>query len=162
MFSSWCKKKKKNERESLDSRSDGNTEVVRWNDNSVVTIVSNAYGVQPIGSAKRWIKEKGKQNIQQPAVIDACNQGMGGADLLDHASSDLRPVICWKKWYWPLVIVPSIFHLYTDISGETITQKDFRLHIEDIMIRQSKRRVISFDSRLTRLTEWLMKWDLMG
>ena len=91
------KKKKKNERESLDSRSDGNIEVVRWNDNSVVTIVSNAYGVQPIGSAKRWIKEKGKQNIQQPAIIAAYNRGMGGVDLLDHALSDLRPVIREKK-----------------------------------------------------------------
>ena len=44
---------KKNERGSFDFRSDGNIEIVRWNDNSVVTIGSNAYGVQPIGSAKR-------------------------------------------------------------------------------------------------------------
>ena len=47
------KKMKKNERKSVSFRSDGNIEIVRWNDNSVVTIGSNAYGVQPIGSAKR-------------------------------------------------------------------------------------------------------------
>ena len=67
------KKMKKNERGSFDFRSDGNIEIVRSNENSVVTIGSNVYGVQPIGSAKRWIKEKGKQNIQQPAIIAAYN-----------------------------------------------------------------------------------------
>ena len=46
------KKKKKNERGSFDFRNDGNIEISRWSDNSVVTIGSNAYGVQPIGSAK--------------------------------------------------------------------------------------------------------------
>ena len=90
-------KMKKNERGSFDFR--GETEIVRWNDNFIVTIGSNAYGVQPIGSAKRWIKGKGKQNIQQPFVIAAYNRGIGGVDLLDHALSDLRPVIHGKKWY---------------------------------------------------------------
>ena len=52
----------------------GNIEIVRWNDNSVVKIGINACGVQPIESAKRWIKGKGKQNIQQPAIITAYNQ----------------------------------------------------------------------------------------
>ena len=60
--------------------------------------------MQPIRSAKRGIKGKGKQNIQQPAVIAAYNRGMGGVDLLDRALSDLRPVIRGKKWYGPLVI----------------------------------------------------------
>ena len=98
------KKMNKNEKRYFDFRSDGNIEIVRWNDSSVVTIASNAYGVQPIGSAKRLIKGKGKQNIRQPAVISAYNRGMGGVDLLDRALSDLRPVIRGKKWYWPLVI----------------------------------------------------------
>ena len=83
------KKIKKTERESFDFRSDRNVETVTWNGNSVVTIGSYAYGVQPIGSEKRWIKEKGKQNIQQPVVAAAYNRGMGGADLVDHALSDL-------------------------------------------------------------------------
>ena len=52
----------------------GNIKIVRWNNNSVVKIGINAYGAQPVGSAKRWIKGKGKQNIQQPAIIAAYNQ----------------------------------------------------------------------------------------
>ena len=47
------KKMKKNKRGSFDFRSFGNIEIVRWNDNSVVTIGSNAYSAQHIGSAKR-------------------------------------------------------------------------------------------------------------
>ena len=43
---------KKNERVFFDFRSDGKIEIVRWNDNSVVLIGSNAYSVQPIRRAK--------------------------------------------------------------------------------------------------------------
>ena len=88
------KKMKKNERGSFDFRNDDNIEIVIWNDNSVVTVGSNVYGVQPIRSAKSWIKGKRKQNIMQPAVIAAFNQGIGGFDLLYHVLSDLRPVTC--------------------------------------------------------------------
>ena len=45
--------KKKKRGESFNFRSDGNMEIVKWNGNSVVTIGSNAYGVQPVGSARR-------------------------------------------------------------------------------------------------------------
>ena len=47
------KKMKKNESRSFDFRNYGNIEIVRWNDNSAATTGSNAYGVQPVGSAKR-------------------------------------------------------------------------------------------------------------
>ena len=53
----------KNERESFNFRSDGNIEIVTWSDNSVVTTGSNAYGEQPIGSVRRRVTGKGKQNI---------------------------------------------------------------------------------------------------
>ena len=55
------KKIKKNERRSFDF-DDRNIEIARWNDNSVVTIGSNAYGVQLIGSTKRSEnRKKGKK-----------------------------------------------------------------------------------------------------
>ena len=46
----------------------------------------------------------GKSKVNQPAVISAYNQGMGGVDMLDRAFSDLRPVIRGENWSWPLVI----------------------------------------------------------
>ena len=150
------KKMKKNESRSFDFRNYGNIEIVRWNDNSAATTGSNAYGVQPVGSAKRWIKGKGKQNIQKPTVIAAYNRGMGGADLLDRALSNLRSVIRRKKWYWPLVInainISFVYswRLFRIVSGETIPQKDFRRQIVGTMIRHSNPRVISVDSRPTK------------
>ena len=112
--------------------------------------------MQPIGSAKRWIRGKEKQNMQQAAAIAAYNRKMGGVNLLDPALSDLRPVIHGEKWYWPLVInainiaFVHSWRLYRIVSGETIPQKDFRRHNVGIMIKQSKTRVTSVDSRRAR------------
>ena len=163
------KKMKKNESRSFDFRNYGNIEIVRWNDNSAVTTGSNAYGVQPIGSAKRWIKGKEKQNIQKPTVIAAYNRGMGGADLLDRALSNLRSVIRRKKWYWPFFInainISFVYswRLFRIVSGETIPYRkisdgklwvpwsDNQTHASSVLILVQQ-----------RLTKWLMKWDMMG
>ena len=60
---------KKNERGSFYVSCDGNIKFVRWNDNSAVTVGSNAYGVQPIASAKRWIKGRGKHNVPNYSLV---------------------------------------------------------------------------------------------
>ena len=74
----------KEERDSFDYQSCGDIEIKRWNDNSVVILGSNAYGVEPFGiTAERWVKGKSRQNIKQPAIIAAYNKGMGGSDMLD-------------------------------------------------------------------------------
>ena len=52
------KKMKKNDSGSFDFRNDGNIGIVRWNEGSVATIGSSAYGVLPRRSAKIWIKER--------------------------------------------------------------------------------------------------------
>ena len=67
----------------INYRSDGEIEIVRWNDNSVVIIGSNAYSVEPARTVKGWVKGIRKSNVNQPAVIAAYNQGMGGVDLLN-------------------------------------------------------------------------------
>ena len=147
---------KKTERGSYDFRSASNLEIVRWNDNSVVTIGSNAYGVEPVGNAKRWIRGKGRGNITEPAVIAAYNRGMGGVDLLDRALSDLRPVIRGKKWYWPLIInainIAFVYswRIYRIISGEVFSQKDFRRRVVSIMIRRSASQILDVRSRPAR------------
>ena len=62
------KKMNKKERKSFDFWRDGN-KIVRWNDNSLVTIGSNVYRVQPIRIAKRWIKGKGKKIFSDPPLL---------------------------------------------------------------------------------------------
>ena len=76
--------------------------LVGWNDNNVVTLCSNALGLESIGQAKLW---KGLfVNIDQPCVIKQYNDCMGGVDLVDRALSDYRPEIHGKKWYRSLFV----------------------------------------------------------
>lgn len=95
---------KKGDRGSYDYRSDGDIEMVRWNDNSVVNFCSNACGVDPVRQMKRWVKSKGSVMVSQPHVVAKYNKGMGGVHFMDRALSDYRPRIRGKKWYWPQLI----------------------------------------------------------
>ena len=150
------KEMKKNERGSYDYRSDGKIEIVRWNDNSVVTLGSNAFSVEPLGTAKRWIKGIGKGNVDQPAMIAEDSKGMGGVDLLDRALSDLRPIIRGKKWYWPLIInalnIAFVYswRIYQLLSDEKIPQKDHRRQVVSILIRRAHTKSCSIKSKPTR------------
>ena len=46
-----------------DYRSSGNISLVRWNDNSVVTLCGSAIGVHPIRNVKRRVRGKGHKSI---------------------------------------------------------------------------------------------------
>ena len=135
---------KKLERGVHDHRSSADSiEIVRWNDNSVVTLGSNAYGLMPLGQAKRWKKGKGQVSVEQPAVIGHYNRGMGGVDLVDRALSDFRPSIHGKKWYWPLVVnalnIAFVYswRLFRIVAGESMEQKLYRRQIVSILLRRS-------------------------
>ena len=54
---------KTKERGFYDYRLTGNISVVRWNDNSVVTLCSNAIDVHPIENVKRWVRGIGQVNV---------------------------------------------------------------------------------------------------
>ena len=83
-------------------------EIVRWHDNCVVTIGSNAYGLLPLRKVKRWKKDEGHMNVDQPAVIANYNNGIVRVDLIDRELLDCRPGIHGKngigQWfYWSIV-----------------------------------------------------------
>ena len=67
---------------SFDFRSHGNIEVVRWNDNSVVTLCSNTEGVEPVGEVKRRMKGRGVLDVQQPYVVDYDHMTAGWKQLI--------------------------------------------------------------------------------
>ncbi|KAF2892354.1 hypothetical protein ILUMI_13820 [Ignelater luminosus] len=49
---------------------ENNVIVVRWNDNSVVTVISNKCGVAPLEKAKRYfVENRNKIDIVQPNLI---------------------------------------------------------------------------------------------
>ena len=134
---------KKSERGAVDDwSSPDNIEIVRWNDNSVVMVGSNSYGVEPLVHPKRWVKGKGRINVQQPSVIGHYNCVMGGVDLVDRALSNFRSVIHGKKWYWPLLVnalnIGFVYcrRLFRIIADDAVEQKTFRHHIVSILLRQ--------------------------
>ena len=58
--------------------------VVRWNDNGVVTMASNAHGVNPMQRATRFsARERKKIKIPMPTVVNMYNKYMGGVDRMD-------------------------------------------------------------------------------
>ena len=67
---------KKTNRGNYDYRSDGQVLLVRWNDNSVVTVASNHLGVTPVHSVKRRVKGVKETKVPQPDLIRKYNEGM--------------------------------------------------------------------------------------
>lgn len=66
--------------------------------------MSNFLGVEPMCRAKRFDRKSRKmENIDQPYIVHAYNQRMGGVDLFDNAMNNYRIRVRGKKWYWPLL-----------------------------------------------------------
>ncbi|GFS15538.1 PiggyBac transposable element-derived protein 3-like [Elysia marginata] len=78
------KQLEKQHRGTYDHKSDNSKGVVmaRWNDNRVVTVMSNLYRVEPIQSASRWSQKDSKRiNIPQPYAIQKYNRTMVGSEV---------------------------------------------------------------------------------
>jgi len=45
------------------------TVLVRWQENSVVTVASNTFGIEPVGLLKRWSRVKSPE-VSVPAIPD--------------------------------------------------------------------------------------------
>ncbi|XP_046685485.1 piggyBac transposable element-derived protein 3-like [Homalodisca vitripennis] len=75
--------------------------IVRWMDNSVVTVASNCYSVEPVGKVDRYSQTHKKHiQITQPNLIMKYNRAMGGVDRMDQGVSNYRVNIRGKKWWW--------------------------------------------------------------
>lgn len=97
------KELKKKERGSFHQLTEATTGVslVRFHDNSIVTVASTQAGVAPLSKVKRFSQaEKKHIQIQQPASIVLYNAYMGGVDRLDENISKVRVNIRGKKWYY--------------------------------------------------------------
>lgn len=80
---------------------DRNLTVLCWNDNSVVSLASNAVGVNPIRMVKRYSRQEKKTiQVPQPFMIKLHNENMGGVDRSDQNISLYRTGIRGKKWYF--------------------------------------------------------------
>lgn len=103
--SNELKKRKRGEFD-LRSNEDG-VVVVKWHDNSIVSLASNFLPVHPTHSVKRYsLKEQKRITVEQPHNIFVYNRNMGGVDRADQNISLYRVALRGKKWYMPL-----IFHM---------------------------------------------------
>lgn len=77
-------------------------EVVRWNDNAVVTVLSNCHGTEPVKHVSRFSRtEKKRIMVSMPYMVSMYNSKMGGVDLNDQFVSNYRTSVTIKKWWWP-------------------------------------------------------------
>lgn len=85
------------------SVSDEGIIVAHWMDNSVVTLASQKFGVQPISTAERFCrKERKRIQVPQPNLVKEYNRYMGGVDRMDENISKYRIGIRGKKWWWSI------------------------------------------------------------
>ncbi|KAG1676294.1 PiggyBac transposable element-derived protein 2 [Nymphon striatum] len=73
--------------------------IVRWFDNKAVeTLVFSYYSVDPVGTARRWSKDKSYINLNKPAVVEY-NKFMGGVGLMDMLSALYKYSVKSMRWY---------------------------------------------------------------
>lgn len=99
---------KKEARGSYDALADSQAglTLVRWRDNSDVTVATNmsVEGVQGLSSCKRWSKNVKKEVVYpMPTIVNEYNKHMGGVDMFDQQRALYRIKIRKKCWYWPLI-----------------------------------------------------------
>lgn len=72
--------------------------MVRWNDNSVVTVCSNVFSVDSLNKVKRY-NEKEKKNIyiSQPDVIVKYNRSIEGIDVNANKIQNYRCQVTGKN-----------------------------------------------------------------
>lgn len=123
--------------------------VVRWNDNSTVTVCSNIYNVEPLHKVKRYDrKEKKEKYVSQPNAIKQYNQFMGGVDLHDNGIANYRTRILGKKWWWPLFcnsldsIIVNGWKLYNLVNDVKISQFDFKSYVALRLMKTEKNRLV--------------------
>ncbi|GBP73832.1 PiggyBac transposable element-derived protein 3 [Eumeta japonica] len=84
---------KKKERGAVDYRTthDNTFIIAKWHDNNIFSIASNAVGINPKQSAKRFSQsEKRNIVIEEPHMVSIYNKYMGGVDRSDENISHYR------------------------------------------------------------------------
>lgn len=90
-------------RGACDFRSAEGVLAVKWFDNKCVNLLSNAYGIMPFSTVKRWSKESRTEiTIPCPSLISAYNEHMGGLDLSDMLVHRYKTPAKSRRWYIPL------------------------------------------------------------
>lgn len=132
--------------------SDNKLCLVRWNDNSLVTVLSSAYDWQTnLGQVKRYDNStKAYVDVACPSAIIEYNKSMGGVDKLDFLLSLYRIHIKSKKWtlrvifhFIDLAVVTSWLQYIKDCKSvghpksQQLSLLQFRFNIAECMIKHN-------------------------
>jgi len=145
--------KKKGKRGDFDYCSDGTVYVVKWYDNSLVSVASNNLTHEPVQTANRRVKGSSNVAVNQPFLIRQYNEGMGGVDLMDRLLASYRPCIRGKKWWWPLftnlinVSVIAAWRIYCNVHGTDMDHLSFRRDITLCLLKGAAPSTSSVHSR---------------
>ena len=82
--------------------------VVKWVDNSTVTLASNYIGIEPEGVIERWCNKKNERvEVPCPRTVYKYNKKLEGVDLAVMLVSLYRIQVKTRRWYikvfWYLV-----------------------------------------------------------
>ena len=145
---------------------------VRWNDNSVVTTLSNCIGPYPLERFERFSRnEKKRIPVARPNLIKVYNSAKGGVDLLDSAVGTYPTKIKGEKGWWPHftntlgILMGAAWNIYCVINPDADQSLlafirsvvHSYLHIDEIVPGPSfwKTKVVVHDSnRLTGCSHW--------
>jgi DNA excision repair protein ERCC-6 len=115
--------------------------IVKWQDNSSVSIASNFEGPFPLTLCTRWsAKDRRRIQVTQPAVITSYNKHMGGVDKLDKLLAAYRPAIRGKKWYYPFfthflnVCVTNAWNIHRRLHPSPLPHLQFRREIAQSLL----------------------------
>lgn len=144
---------------------DNEIALCKWNDNSVVTLATNACTVFPVHKVKRFSQsEKKHVSIDQPRLIKAYNENMGGVDRSDQNIGQYRVSIRGKKWYFPLfshcvdMVVQNSWHLHKN-DGGTLDQLQFRRDIGTELLESHKKSTKKGPSKLPKNAHQYTRYD---
>jgi hypothetical protein len=122
---------------------------VKWFDNKCVNLLSNACGIMPFSTVKRWSKEsKAKIAVPCPSLIPAYNEHMGGIDLSDMLVHLYKTPAKSRRWYFPLfgyildLCIANSWLVYKRDCGllneKPLCLKRFRLAVAHSLIKVNK------------------------
>ena len=124
---------------------DGNVKLVRWNDNTVVTMATNSAFASESKDVLRYSKQTCQNiTVPMPYTIAKYNKSMGGVDLLDQFINCYRIRIRGRKWYWAIwswLIDACVSNawvlfkkLYPPSSNKKLAMLDFRRRLALTML----------------------------
>ncbi|KAH9378181.1 hypothetical protein HPB48_015991 [Haemaphysalis longicornis] len=124
--------------------SDDEIIIVRWMDNSVVTIASTVLGIEPISSADRYSRAQKKRiKVPRPNAVTQYNGFMGGSDQMDANVGAYRIAVSGKKWWWII---------FTWICDVAISNGWALIH-------STRSKITQLEFRREFVQSYLTRWD---